>query len=207
MTPPDAVLFDLDRTLVDVQSHTDYAAALADVEQAIGGWEHPPTPPTGWDGPTRRAMGVLVALAGDGRWQAVSDVIERHESAAVTRATAMPGLRTALECPARRPRAVVTLLPATTARAVLDRFEIPIATLIPRRADLAPKPAPDQLAVAIARLGVPPARTTMLGDSTWDAEAADAAGCRFVGITNGGRSEFPATVVVAANLVEAVALL
>lgn len=202
MPPPAAVLFDLDRTLVDVQSTTDYAAALRDVEELVGAWDDPPMPPTGWDGPTRRAMGVLVALAGDPRWQQVSDLVERHELAAVPHATAMFGLRRALLLTASRPRAIVTLMGQTAARTVVARFGIPIEVVVGRRPDLAVKPAPDQLQEAARLLGVDVAATVMIGDSTWDERAAAAAGAAFVGLAAPG--EFPADVAVARTLDEAV---
>lgn len=103
-----AILFDLDRTLVDVQSFTDYAAALDEVDELIGTWEDTPTPPTGWDGPTRTAMGVLVALGGDPRWQNISETIERHENVAVPASIPMPGLEDALRRVADLPQGVVT---------------------------------------------------------------------------------------------------
>ena len=193
-----AVLFDLDRTLVDVQSFTDYTGALQDVEALIGSWDDRPTPPTGWDGPTRRCMGVLVALSGDARWQEVSDVIERHEMAATTRSTAMPGLERIASLTV--PLAVVTLLPPEAARAVLHHHGIDISLLVGRRADLAPKPAADQLLAACVELGVDPADAVMVGDSTWDQVAASAAGCGFVGLTNGGPSEFPPDTMVVEGL-------
>lgn len=200
-----AVLFDLDRTLVDVQSTTDYGAALRDVEALIGGWKDPPTPPTGWDGPTRRAMGVLVALAGDARWQAVSDLVEAHEVAAVARSTAMPGLAEALAATADVPRAVVTLMGPTAARAALHAHGVAIDVVVGRRWDLAVKPAPDQLVVACRALHVAPGATVMVGDSTWDAEAASSAGCRFVGVPFGNDDEFDPTIPVAPTVADAVA--
>lgn len=194
---PAAVLLDLDRTLVDVQSSTDYAAALADVERLIGGWDDPPTPPTGWDVPTRRAMGVLVALSGDPRWQQVSDVIEAHERAAVSSSTAMPGLAAALQRTAGMPRAVVTLMGPGAAAAALAAHGVDVAVVVGRRSDLAVKPAPDQVLVACRALDVDPVDAVMVGDSSWDAGAAVAAGCGFVGVTLGGRSEFGDLVVTA----------
>ncbi len=197
-----AILFDLDRTLVDVQSYTDYPAALADVEAMIGAWEDPPTPPTGWDGSTRRCMGILVALSGDERWQAVSDVIEHHELDAVGRSQAMPGLTEALATTERLPCAVVTLLPPRAARAALDRHGIAIEHVVGRRPDLRPKPAPDQLLEGCRLLGVHRADAIMIGDSTWDQRAAEAAGCGFTGVTNGRASEFPADVETISDLRE-----
>jgi phosphoglycolate phosphatase-like HAD superfamily hydrolase len=195
-----AILFDLDRTLIDVQTHTDYPAALRDVEAVVGAWDDPPTPPTGWDGPTRRAMGILVALSGDDRWSQVSDLIKRHELAGVEASEAMPGLAEILEASARLPRAVVTLLPPGAARAALDRHGVEIEVVIGRRPDLRPKPAPDQLLEACRRLGVHHADAIMIGDSTWDHAAAVAAGCGFTGLTNHGPNEFPDGVEVFPDL-------
>jgi phosphoglycolate phosphatase-like HAD superfamily hydrolase len=200
------LLFDLDRTLIDVQSFTDYAAALSDVEALIGGWADPPTPPTGWDGPTRRCMGVLVALSDDHRWEAVSRLIEGHEMAAVLRSRPMPSLEAAVKRAAGMPCAVVTLLPDTVARMALRLHRVPFEAVVPRRAGRKPKPAPDQLLAACAQLGVEASQSVMIGDSTWDEQAAFGAGCRFVGVTNGGLSEFSATTAVAADLWEAVEL-
>lgn len=195
-----AVLFDLDRTLVDVQSYTDYTAALADVEALIGSWQDRPTPSTGWDGPTRRCMSVLVSLSGDPRWQRVSDVIERHELAAISQSVAMPGLEkvASLDLPV----AVVTLLPPGAARLTLDHHAVDIATLVGRRSDLAPKPAADQLLAACAELGVEPTEAVMVGDSTWDQVAAHVAGCDFIGLTNGALSEFPNGTTVVDGLTD-----
>lgn len=197
-----AILFDLDRTLVDVQTHTDYGAALADVESLIGAWDDPPTPATGWDEPTRRAMGILVALSGDERWKQVSDTIERHELAAIDRSVAMPGLEAVLESSERLPRAVVTLLPPVAARAALDRHGVHIEIVVGRRSDLRPKPAPDQLLEACRQLAVHPGDAIMIGDSTWDHAAAVAAGCGFTGLTNHGPNEFPEEVEVFDDLTE-----
>lgn len=195
-----AILFDLDRTLVDVQSFTDYAAALADVEAVVAEWSDPPTPETGWDGPTRRAMGILVALSGDPRWQEVSDTIERHEMAAVVRSRPMPYARATFAALSDRPRAVVTLLPDGAARAALERHGIEVDVLVPRRADLRPKPAADQLLEACRILGNDPTETVMVGDSTWDHAAAVAAGIDFIGVTNRDPSEFDPTVTVVETL-------
>lgn len=196
MTGVLAVVFDLDRTLVDVQGFTDYGAALADVRRLVAGWPEVETPGTWWDGPTRACMEVLVSLAGDPRWQAVSDAIEVHERAAAARSHPMPGLREALLATAHLPRAVATLLPEGAARAALERHAIPIPVLVPRRADIAPKPAPDSLGAAAAALGLGGhlASVLMVGDSTWDLACARSAGASFVGLRNGKASEFPSDV-------------
>ncbi len=196
----DAVLFDLDRTLIDLQSFTDYTAALNDVERRFDAWDEADVPGTGWDAPTKRCMHALFSLSGDPRWQELSDEIEKHERAALESSQAMPGLEAALAATAGIARAVVTLVPPSTARAALDMHGVGIDVLVARRPDLRPKPAPDQPAAACALLGVRPERAVMLGDSTWDREAALAAGCSFVGVTNGATSEFPVDTDLVSDL-------
>jgi HAD superfamily hydrolase (TIGR01509 family) len=49
-----------------------------------------------------------------------------------------------------------------------------------------PKPAPDLLLAACEELGANPEHTTLVGDSPWDAEAADQVGVRMIGVRCGG---------------------
>ena len=203
-----AVLFDLDRTLIDLQTYTDYGAALEDVESMIGSWDDPPAPETDWDAPTQRCMSILVALSGDPRWGDVSEAIAVHEVAAVTASHAMPRLEEALELAHGIPRAVVTLVAEAPARAVLARHGVDMPVLVPRRPDLRPKPAADQLLKACRLLEVAPSSAVMIGDSTWDAEAAANAGCGFVGVaaTRDGATRFGSGVTTAGDLVDALEL-
>ena len=200
-----ALLFDLDRTLVDLQSYTDYRAAMRDVEGLIGRWDDPPTPATDWDVPTLRCMGILVALSGDPRWQQVSDVIAAHESRAIPSSHPMPRLADAMSRSDHLPRAVVTLLADKPARAALELHGVNIPVLVSRRTDLRPKPAPDQIIEACRLLEVNPSDSVMIGDSTWDAEAAANAGCAFVGVpaTAAGGTRFPSVVTTAPDLLNA----
>lgn len=200
------ILFDLDRTLVDVQTFTDYQEALTDVEGLIGRWDDVATPETDWDRPTHRCMSVLVGLSGDPRWSIVSDAIERLERAAVTQSAAMPGLAEAYRRTAGRRRAVVTLLPASVGRAALDRHDAPIELVVGRQRSLRPKPAPDQLLAALEEVGGEAANAVMIGDSLWDAEAAAAASIEFIGVTNGSPSVFPSAARVVEELPAAVDL-
>lgn len=200
-----AVLFDLDRTLADLQSYTDYAAALRDVADLIGVWEDPPTPATDWDTPTEQCMAILVSLSGDPRWQKVSDLIAVHEMRATPNSHPMPRLGEALSHSDHLDRAVVTLLAEEPARAVLSRHGVDLPVLVPRRADLRPKPAPDQIFEACRLLGVSPSDAVMIGDSSWDAQAAANAGCAFVGVaaTSDGISRFDPGVRSADDLLKA----
>ncbi len=193
------LLLDLDRTLVDVQSFTDYEAAVADLEARFGELPGSDIPETYWRPATLRAMEVLVAWAGDPRWQEASDLIEAHELAAVEVSTPMPGVERFVTTIAGIPTMVVTLMGPTAARAALDRHGIDLP-VVGRRVDLRPKPSPDQLLAAAELLGVDASSCTMVGDSSWDHGAATAAGCRFVGV---GSTDFGPGVTVVDDLAAA----
>lgn len=57
-------------------------------------------------------------------------------------------------------------------------------------------------------LGVTPSDAVMIGDSSWDSEAAANAGCEFVGVaaTDAGMSRFGKDLPTAPDLVEALDL-
>lgn len=209
MPAPQVVLLDLDRTLVDVESHVDYAAAVRDLA-AEGLLEAAPATigDTSWGSATLQAMDALVALAGDERWAHASDLVARHELAGAAAATAMPGLESFLLGLDGRPTAVVTLLSEVATHHVLDAHGITVDVVVPRRPDLRPKPAPDQVVAALAELGRPAGDAVMVGDSERDEAAANAAGVRFVGLTNGRRgSRFGVEAIMVEDLPAAVEVL
>lgn len=181
-----ALLLDLDRTLVDLQTFTDYAAALDDVRALLGAWPDVDVPGTDWDGPTMACMSVLHSLAGDMRWQAVSAAIARHERAAIPRSVAMPTV--AESCPSLTgvPVAVVSLVAPDVVPDVLAQHGIRVGhevdVVVGRAAEVPPKPQPDGLWAACRALGVEPHEAVMIGDSSWDAEAAQRAGVAFIGV-------------------------
>ena len=152
----EALLFDLDRTLVDLQTYTDYGAALADVEALVGAWDDAPTPATDWDTPTQMCMSILVALSGDPRWTEVSDLISAHELRAIPLSHPMPRLQEAMSLSKHLPRAVVTLLSEEPARSALRRHGVDIPVLVPRRADLRNRPPIRSSKHASCSVSLPP---------------------------------------------------
>jgi phosphoglycolate phosphatase len=185
----DALLLDLDRTLVDLQSFTDYGAALADVRDLLGSWEVADVPETDWDAPTMACMSVLHSLAGDSRWTQVSEAIARHERAAIPFSTVMPTVGTTLPVLCSIPVGVVTLVAPDVVPDVLAlhgiRMGLEVDVVVGRDAYVLPKPEPDGLLAACEYLNVTPARAVMIGDSRWDAQAAARAGIRFIGVPSG----------------------
>ena len=190
MASPTAVLLDLDRTLIDLQSFTDYGAALDDVRSLVGSWQDVQVPDTDWDRATVACMSVLHAFLDDPRWSDISDAIAVHERAAIAQSELMPTVADARLTLASIPTAVVTLLPADVAIAVLDYHDLEIGReidfVVGRDPRVKPKPEPDGVLEACRLLEVSPEDALMIGDSTWDAQAALAAGTAFVGVPADG---------------------
>ncbi|MFM9050276.1 MAG: HAD family hydrolase [Actinomycetota bacterium] len=197
------ILFDLDRTLVDLQNFTDYAAALADLHSLLEGWSEFEVLDADWDAPTLECMAILVALSNDPRWGPVSAAVAAHERAAIPRSTPMPGLAEAGAACIGTPCAVVTLLPPDVAREVLDHHGFPVEIIIGRDPGIRAKPHGDGLVAAAERLGVDVRDCVMIGDSTWDHAAAADAGADFIGVpaTPGA---FASDVPTSSSLIEAV---
>ena len=55
-----ALLLDLDRTLVDVQTFTDYESAVDDVQRALGPVDLIGVPETEWRSATRTALATQI---------------------------------------------------------------------------------------------------------------------------------------------------
>lgn len=203
MTKTRAILLDLDRTLVDVQSFTDYAAALTSVsdETVTDGGTQLPT--TDWDHPTHACMSLLVARAGDDSWQSTSDNIAHFERLAIPDSQSMPTLHEAMRAWSGAQVAVVTLLPADIAAEVLAAHGIEIPVIMGRDPHMRPKPHGDGLLAACRRLGVDPVHATMIGDASWDYAAARDAGCAFIGVPFSD-GVFGPDVLIASDLYSAV---
>jgi phosphoglycolate phosphatase len=199
-----AIIFDLDRTLVDLQSYTDYAAALRDLTALVGEQPGADVPEADWDAPTLSTMAILVSLAGDARWHDASSAVAAHERAAIGQSVVMPGLESVDDALAGVPRAVVTLLPEDVAREALAHHGVDIKVIVGRDPHIPAKPSGAGLVVAADRLGVLVSDCVMIGDSSWDHAAAVDAGAAFIGVPVSA-SAFGSEVPVADGLLAAVA--
>ena len=177
-----AALLDLDRTLVDLQSYTDYDQAWQAVQPHVPSDLILDVPETGWSSATRACMGVLAALPDGELWWTISGIIAEYENAAITHSVAMPGAHAFAYSLRTSARAVVTLLPEDVARDVLVQHRMDIPVVIGRDPRIRPKPSGDGLRRALELLDKPARHAVMIGDSTWDAAAAADAGVEFIGV-------------------------
>jgi HAD superfamily hydrolase (TIGR01509 family) len=187
---PRAMLFDLDGTLVDT------------VELRISAWEEA----LAWAGlPTRRAelaplIGLdgkrlareVAALAGAPIDEARSEEIDRRSGEIYQRRNRapqpLPGIRRLIA--ALEGRAIAWAI-ATSSRkeqvtasvAALGLAKEP--TIVDASHVKHAKPEPDLLLIAAKELGVEPAASWYVGDSTWDMVSAVAAGMIAIGATAG----------------------
>jgi phosphoglycolate phosphatase/AHBA synthesis associated protein len=79
------------------------------------------------------------------------------------------------------PTAVITNTPTSMAHGILAAAGLSPATVVGGTDVAAPKPAPDMVRFALVRLNVAPGEAIVIGDTTYDREAADAAGVPFAG--------------------------
>ncbi len=175
-----AVLFDLDGVLID--SRDAWFEVLNAATRAFG---HPEVPRELYDPSFGQGVDADVEMFLPGCSVAEVDAwFEAHfldhaghvkvnpDAIPVLMAFASRGIRTA----------VVTNTQSALARETCRGAGIE-TDLIVGASDVARgKPAPDMVVLACERLGVAPASAVMVGDSRFDAEAAEAAGVRFIGL-------------------------
>ncbi len=187
---PRAIVFDLDGTLVDTVGARISGWLAAFAERGIRASAAQLEPMIGMDG--RRLANEVLRAAGNGPDPELADALDRRAGALFDEHNReprpLPGAREVLE---RLDRTGVTWAIATSSRA--DQVHASIAALRlaapPRIVDGSTvehaKPAPDLLLLAARRLAVSPASSWYVGDSTWDMQAAVAAGMRAIGVTAG----------------------
>jgi HAD superfamily hydrolase (TIGR01509 family) len=184
----DAVLFDVDGTLVDSNYlHVDaWTRALARAGHGVDAWR------------VHRAIGMdstalLQSLLGE-RADALGERAKQlHEEFFEERSsglTALSGARDLVAEVARRGQKAVLATSApeselASLRRVLDVEGDLFATTSSKDVATA-KPAPDIVKVALERAGVTAGDAVFVGDSLWDVEAAVRAGVRCVALLTGG---------------------
>lgn len=187
---PDAILFDLDGTLVDtVPARIDAWVAVFE-EYGIPATYAGVAPMIGIDG--RRLAREGAAAAGREIDDEVAEAIDHRSGELFDERNRdprpLPGARERL---AELTRDGTTWAIATSSRR--EQVATSLAALElseePRIVDGShvehAKPAPDLLLLAARELGVDPARCWYVGDSTWDMRASVAAGMRPIGVLAG----------------------
>lgn len=187
---PDAVIFDLDGTLVDT-----VPARIAGWRETLDAERIPVTdaqlgPMIGMDG--RRLAHAAAEAAGQRLSEERAEEIDRAAGARFDlhnrQPRPLPGVATAID---RLDRAGITWAIATSSRAEQVIASVTALDLghRPRIVDGSrvehAKPAPDLLLLAASELGVAPEQAWYVGDSTWDMRAAVAAGMAPIGVLAG----------------------
>ena len=190
MSAPKAVIFDLDGTLVD-----SWELHVRCVRRACASVGAPP-PTAARIRATQCVtdlgatdLATLASLAGPA--MAPSALATYHDTLhaglAGSRALPMPGAGVALARLARAGIAtgVCTGRSREGAAALLSSVGLPVPLLAAREDAAQPKPAPDGLHYALARLGVAPADALYVGDTPADRQQGEHAGVRTLLATRG----------------------
>src|SRR2546421_240999 len=161
--PMQALIFDLDGTLVDtVYPHVvAWQQALEEAGMTIDGWR------------IHRRIGMSGGLF----------------TRAVSREGALPGAVQLLERlrELNVPHAIATSGRHPEIDASLEALSVPASTIVINRGDVArAKPAPDLFVTAAARLSIPAEDCYVVGDAVWDLLAARRARMFSVGLLTGG---------------------
>lgn len=187
---PEALLWDLDGTLVDG------AAAIHDAfEHALRERGYPPVERAAVASrigmPLRLMFRDLLGVDDRESAALVQCYRARFEEKAPSLVKPAPGLDAALSAFPRVPMAVVTTKAVEPARIVLralgieDRFGAVVGVDTVRR----PKPDPEGMRVALARLGAGAAHAVVVGDTVMDVLAGKGVGARTVAVLGGHGDE------------------
>jgi phosphoglycolate phosphatase len=185
VTPPVAVVFDLDGTLVD--SRRDLATAVNGLRASYGLPALPLSAVMGMVGEgarllVARALGVEAAIALDGPDGALSRFYARYDEVLLATTRPYPGIPELLAALAPRlPLAVLSNKPGGFTRRVLAGLGLAgaFAAVVGGDGPYPRKPDPAGLRALAAGFGAPPERVVLVGDSAIDAETAARAGAPF----------------------------
>ncbi|MBJ8337888.1 HAD family hydrolase [Antrihabitans sp. YC3-6] len=190
-TPPRAVLFDIDGTLVD-SNYVHIAAwsrAFVEVGVGVASWRVHRS--IGMDGSL--LIDSLLEGESDDLKERAQDLHSKYYRESSGQLAAFAGARDLVRRVAAGEAVVVLATSApedelTTLREVLDVDEHVSAVTSSEDVGTA-KPRPDIVAVALEKAGVEADAAVFIGDTIWDAKACVEAGVRFVGVRSGGVSE------------------
>lgn len=190
---PEAVLFDLDGTLID--SVPDIAAAVNELlatedRKALSVDEVRSMVGNGVRALVQRAFAARDMMLEGNVLSAMHDRMMGIYAMHLTgRTTLIPGAKELVEAYARAgvKIAVVTNKPEAFSRAILAHFGLSESVQVIVGGDTGParKPAPDMLIHALTELGVGTHRALMVGDSPADIEAARAARMPSIAVRGG----------------------
>jgi HAD superfamily hydrolase (TIGR01509 family) len=189
-TTPAAIVFDLDGTLVDTVGDRIEAWAQTFAEHSIAATRRQLEPMIGMDG--RRLARDVAAATGRTLDDDEAEVLDRRAGELFgernTDPRPLPG---AAELLGRLEALGVTWAIATSSRAEQVMTSVRAlgldgeARIVDGSRVEHAKPAPDLLLLAARELGTAPAATWYVGDSTWDMQAAVAAGMPGIGVLAG----------------------
>jgi HAD superfamily hydrolase (TIGR01509 family) len=180
------VLFDMDGTLVD----TNYLHTLA-WSRALG---------EAGEWAPMNAIHRLVGMGGDNlvptllghECPAAERARAAHYRELVSEARPFPGAGELVRVAHERglTTAVATSSPSQELDAMLDLLDLVGVVDATTTADdvESSKPGPEVFLVAMTKASLDPTRTVAVGDSTWDVQAAQAAGIGCIGVESGGFS-------------------
>lgn len=184
-TPTPSVLLDLDGTLVDsVFLHVvTWHRALVRAGHEVPMWRIHEGIGMGGERLVPWLLGRHVDEADDLKDAHKKLFLDHAEDLVPT-----PGAHALLDDLRRRevPFIVATSAGGETAEALLAALDNPEVDVFNADSVGSPKPAPDLLAAALNELGGGADDATMVGDSPWDAEAAERIGIRMLAVRCGG---------------------
>ena len=172
---PDAIVYDLDGTLVDLA--VDWDAVADDV---IGTYAA-----NALIAPTADLWTLLDSAADYGVHDAVEETIAGHERSGARASNRLPLGDWLAAASIDRPVAICSLNCEDACRVAVETHGIAdrVDAVVGRDTAETHKPEPESLLAAVDALGVEPARALFIGDSASDRLTADRAGVPFASVT------------------------